>query len=294
MSMDSSFDRLAERSLPVPPGRYFFVIGAMKAGTSSLYKYLASHPSIYAAPRKEPRFFSNPKPTAADMTAYASLFAGRTCEAWAFEASTAYTKYPMVSGVPERIQASFPDARLIYLMRDPVERICSAYLHNVAEGRERRSLEEAVFDRSRAYLSVSRYHLQLSQYLRVFPRERILALVFEELVADIDATLEQIATFLNLEPGFTQMRNARRYNETARKRAPLPILRALKPMLNVPTVPARVRVWAADRMTRPLPARDEVLDVGLRARIGRELEEDLSQLRDLLGRNFSCWRRLPE
>src|SRR5688572_3137697 len=105
------------------PQQHFFLIGAMKAGTSSMYEYLAAHPAIYAAPRKEPRLFAKPASEASDLSACAALFAGRTSETWAFEASTAYTKYPMISGVPERIHATFPDARLIYLIRDPIERI---------------------------------------------------------------------------------------------------------------------------------------------------------------------------
>lgn len=269
---------------------HFFIIGAMKAGTSSLYKYLAAHPSIYAAPRKEPRFFANPVPTEAQASAYAELFAGRTTQDWAFEASTAYTKYPMISGVPERIHAAFPESRLIYLVRDPVERICSAYLHNVAEGRERRTFKEAVFDPSQAYLNISRYHLQLTQYLRVFPRERLLVLVFEEFVSDADATLAEIARFLDLKREFEKLRAAPRYNETSKKRAPTSALRALRPLLRLPVVPARAKRWASARMTRPLPVKDEVVDPRLRARIREELSADTAQLKSLLQREPRGWQ----
>jgi hypothetical protein len=270
-------------------GRYFFLIGAMKAGTSSVYQHLAAHPSIYAAPRKEPRFFSNPSPTDRDVAAYEALFAGRTSEAWAFEASTAYTKYPMLPGVADRISAALPDARFIYVIRHPVERICSAYLHNRAEGRESRRLEEAIWDAAQEYLNVSRYHLQISQYMRVFPRDRLLVLVFEEFVADVDATLAQVATFLGLERAFDPVGTASQFNETAKKRAPLPGLGSLKHLLDHLGLPWRLRRWASRPLTRPLPSKSDVLDARLRARILDELSDDILLLEAFMGRRLHCW-----
>jgi hypothetical protein len=275
--------------LPQLSGSFFFVIGAMKAGTSSIYKHLASHPSIYAAPRKEPRFFSNPCPTEYDVAAYKALFAGRTSESWAFEASTAYTKYPMIPGVADRIHNAFPDARVIYVIRDPVERICSAYLHNRAEGREQRSLEDAIWDSAQEYLNVSRYYLQISQYLRVFPRDRLLVLVFEEFIADVDATLAEVARFLDLESGFHPVGTASRYNETSKKRASLPIFQPLSRLLEHRAIPWRMRSWALRRLTRPLPSRRDILGPRLRNRILEELGTDLAQLKGFLGRDLNCW-----
>jgi hypothetical protein len=279
----------ATEMLPALSGRFFFLIGAMKAGTSSIYNHLAAHPSIYAAPRKEPRFFSNPHPTRDEVAAYRALFAGRTDEAWAFEASTAYTKYPMLPGVADRIYKVLPDARFIYVVRDPVERICSAYLHNCAEGREHRSLQDALWDASREYLNVSRYHMQISEYLRIFPRERLLVLVFEEFVADVDATLDRVARFLDLEDAFAPVGVASRYNETAKKRAPLPMLSPLRRTLEKSGLPWRVKSWAARPLTRSLPSKRDVLDAGLRRRILRELDTDIATLQDFLGRRLSCW-----
>lgn len=280
-------------ALPSVARRYFFLIGAMKAGTSSIYKHLAAHPCIYAAPRKEPRFFANPDPTENDVAAYAALFADRTSETWAFEASTAYTKYPMIPGVADRIHKALPDARFIYVIRDPVERICSAYLHNRAEGRERRSLDEALSDSAQEYLNVSRYHLQISQYLRVFPRDRLLVLVFEEFIADVDATLAEIARFLDLETGFSPVGRASRYNETSKKRAPMPILQPVFRLLNYRGLPWRIRHWASRPLTRRLPSKPHILNERLRRQILRELEGDLAQLRELLGRDLSCWNISP-
>jgi len=276
--------------LILAPGRYFFVIGAMKAGTSTMHSHLAEHPSIYAPARKEPKFFSNPSPGAAEVAAYTRLFANRDSAAWAFESSTAYTKYPMIAGVPERIHAAVPDARLIYLIRNPVDRICSAYLHNVAEGRERRSFEDAVFEPTQAYLNISRYHLQLSQYLRVFRRDQVLVLLFEDFVADVDRTLTEVAQFLDLDDGFAKVGKAKKYNETAQKRSMSPLIQTLTRLPGYRFLPWTLRRRAAERLTDPLPSKQEIIDGRLRERILRELDADLARLGDVLERDFSCWR----
>ena len=267
----------------------FFLIGAMKAGTSTLYKYLAAHPDIYATPRKEPRFFAIPQPSAAETKAYAALYDGRTSEPWAFEASTAYTKYPMLPGVPERIHAAHPDALLIYMIRDPIERICSAYLHNRAEGREQRPFEQAVFGGSQEYLNVSRYYQQIDRYLRVFPRDRLLVLLFEDFVANPDAALDQIARFLLLERGFEKVGAAHRYNETSKKRVPRAGFRFLRAAPAYRALPARVKLWMSERFTDPLPTKRDILDEVMRRRLVGELGPDVEQLRKLLQRDLTGW-----
>lgn len=267
----------------------FFLIGAMKAGTSTLYKYLAAHPDIYGTPRKEPRFFAIPQPSAAETRAYAALYEGRTSEPWAFEASTAYTKYPMLPGVPERIHAAHPDALLIYMVRDPIERICSAYLHNRAEGREQRPFEEAVFAGSQEYLNVSKYHMQIERYLQLFPRERLLVLLFEDFVADPDGALDQIARFLRLERGFKEVGAARRYNETAKKRAPHAVFRLMRAAPAYRRLPARVKLWMSEQFTDPLPTKRGILDEATRRRLVDALELDVAQLRKFLQRDLTGW-----
>src|SRR5690242_15477606 len=101
--------------------QFFFIIGAMKAGTTSLYKHLAGHPDIYASPRKEPRIFRDAGDPERQRREFLALFEGRRNERWCFEASTAYTKYPKRSGVAERLRAIVPDARLVYLVRNPID-----------------------------------------------------------------------------------------------------------------------------------------------------------------------------
>jgi hypothetical protein len=86
-----------------PDPQYFFIIGAMKAGTTSLYNYLADHPQLYASPKKEPRVFRDPADPGKLRGAFLALFEGRRDELWCFEGSTAYTKHPSFPGVPQSL-----------------------------------------------------------------------------------------------------------------------------------------------------------------------------------------------
>ena len=265
----------------------FFIIGAMKAGTGSLYNYLAGHPDIHASPVKEPKFFANPAPTVSEVCAYRALFEGRTNERWVFEASSAYSKYPHRDGVPARIRRMAPGARFIYLLRHPVHRIFSAYAHNLAHGRERRPAGAAVFEDG--YLDVSRYYLQLQQYLTFFPKDRILVLLFEDLVAERETTVRRVFRFLDLDDAVPLGNLGRRFNETSRKRAPGPLLRVLKATPGYTRWPWRVRNYCYNRLSVPLPPRQALVDPQVYNALLEELQDDVTNLKSLLGDELQAW-----
>jgi hypothetical protein len=267
--------------------QYFFIIGAMKAGTTSLYKYLAGHPELYASPRKEPRVFrGDAEPTSLRET-FLQLFASRTDQRWCFEGSTAYTKYPLVRDVPRRLHTVVPDARFVYLVRNPVERTWSHYLHNLAHGHETRPLADALNNRPQ-YLDISRYHLQLSQYTAVFPRDRVLVQVFEDMVADPVATVRAVCQFLKVESSYTPASKDVAYNASHSKRAAPAALRALQAVGVDEVVPWRVRNWL--RMQGdPLPKKEAELTPDLRSLIADAIRPDTEAFFDAIGYRIPSW-----
>jgi Sulfotransferase family len=134
---------------------------------------------------------------------YAKQFAaaGQTAVAVG-EASTMYTKYPSVDGVPKRIAAYLPGVRLIYVVRDPIERIRSHYRHRVAVGAETESFERAVIENP-IYLDCSRYAVQVDQYLKFFPRSQLLIVPSEDLRHSRLRTIRWIYSFLGVDSEFT-------------------------------------------------------------------------------------------
>lgn len=176
----------------------FLVIGAMKAGTTSLYHYLRAHPQVHMPPVKELDFFVEEGNWRRGMGWYAKQFEGAPAAAVAVgEASTRYTKYPSVQGVPERIAAHLPEVRLVYVVRDPIERIRSHYEHRRAAGAETEPIERAVRDNP-IYVDSSRYAMQLERYLDHFPRDRVLVLTSEELRTARQEAVQRLYGFLGV------------------------------------------------------------------------------------------------
>ncbi len=179
-----------DRSLRKPG---LFVIGAMKSGTSYLSRLLGLHPSIFIPDLEEPSYFVPPGqlrdiwPYMWDQgiwrseEAYLRLFQPGGDATILGEASTNYSKVPLVSGVPERIARFNDEARFIYIMRDPVERSISHYWHMVRFNAEYRPMLSAILQDPR-YMAVSHYARQLAPYFSLFGRERVFTLTFEELV----------------------------------------------------------------------------------------------------------------
>jgi hypothetical protein len=267
---------------------YFFIIGAMKAGTTSLFKYLADHPQVYASPRKEPRIFRDPSALARRRAAFSELFEGRTDEPWCFEASTAYTKFPRISGVPRRIAEVAPHARFVYLVRNPVERVWSHYVHNLAHGREKASFAEALTSRKQ-YLDISRYHMQLSQYLDVYPRDRVLVQVFEEMTQDPSATVRAIAAFLDIDTSYRPVTGDVAFNASSQKARASSPLRMARSLGIDEMLPSRVRRWMKDKGSA-LPAKQEGLTTDVRLRLAETLRPDVEAFFGHLGRRVPAWK----
>lgn len=178
--------------MPRPLFPNLFIIGAMKAGTSSLHEYLHQHPQIFMSRFKEPQYFAphtlrwgqewgqgNPYPEPGAAW-YLRLFADAGDVKYAGESSVSYSARPWVEGCERRIHAFNPHARIIYAMRDPVERALSHYWHFVTEGREDLDPLAAVKRRT-DYLARSNYAMQLRPYLETFGADRVFTLTLEEL-----------------------------------------------------------------------------------------------------------------
>ena len=190
----------------------------MKAGTSSLHYYVDAHPDIAMTRAKELNFFSLDRIWAKGTHWYGKQFDPRSRVRG--ESSPSYSKYPHVPSVPERMATIVPDAKLIYLVRDPIDRAVSHYVHVSESGRDDRTLNEALSQLERnPYLDCSSYAMQLDRYLGHFPRSRILVVQSEALRTRREETLRSIFRFLG----------RRRLGSVAPAHEPLPRLRGARP-----------------------------------------------------------------
>jgi len=271
----------------------FLVIGAMKAGTTSLYHYLRTHPEIFMPAVKEPMFFDPRHNWHRGVEWYAGLFAGARPEHVALgEASTSYTKFPAVEGVPARIASVLPDVRLIYVLRHPIERMRSHYLYAVSRGKERRPIERALLE-DRSYLDISRYALQLERYLEHFDLDRFLLLDSRDLAERRLETLRAVFRFLGVDESWVPPVLDREFFRSAERRMPPLPSRLLR---RAPALAAAARALPASlrRLARRLPRPRVDLDAAripedLRRRLEDELREDVARLRRYLPEGFDGW-----
>ena len=173
----------------------FVIIGAMKCGTSTLHAQLGAQPQFFMSEPKEPNFFSNDEIYAKTEDWYRGLFRDAPAGAIKGESSTHYTKLPTYPKTVERLAALIPDAKFIYVMRDPVERLVSHYIHEWTQGVITCPIDEAI-DKHPELIAYSRYAYQLEPWTQRFGSERILTVEFEKMTADPNAELTRIAAFL--------------------------------------------------------------------------------------------------
>jgi hypothetical protein len=277
------------RRAPVLPN--FLVIGSAKSGTTSLAHYLRSHPQVYLADF-ELHYFVAERRWRLGPGWYQAQFKGARDEVAVGEKSPSYARHPHYQGVPGRIAALLPEVRLIYLVRDPLQRIRSEYLHRALNGREHRPLDEAVLA-SPAYLDTSRYALQIEQYLEHFDRTQLLVLTAEELRHTRAATLGRVQRFIGVTPSWQPPELQQEYNRTSQRPVRRPVVRPLRRLLN-----ASVRVGMPPRMVERLSYRSGSTTVdrtgvafsdATRSRLEDELRDDVRRLRGYLGPQFDGW-----
>ncbi|MTH64470.1 sulfotransferase family protein [Paracoccus shanxieyensis] len=269
----------------------FIVIGAMRAGTTMLQDILEKHPQISMARVKETDYFIAEKNYARGPDWYRGQF--DTTRALRGEVSPNYAKARDFPGVPQRIFRDCPDARLIYVLRDPVKRAVSQYLHswNMGEVTE----TPAQMAGGHEYFSImdtSNYAAQLDAYLQYFDRSQILVIEFESLISAPQVHLDAILAHIGASP--MQMPGMDRQNANDElERVPMAVLKLsqgrLRPLLTrliSPALRRRLRQMLARLgSARVAPCFPEPMLVTMRS----ELAPEVSRLRKMTGQEFSKW-----
>ncbi len=197
-------------------GPNFIITGTMKGGTSSLYEYLIQHPQILPCSQKELHFFTLNFDKGVDW--YLAQFPPISKEQKFItgEASPSYLDWVgQLSDMPRKVKNLFPDVKLIFLLRNPVDRAVSCHYHQMRIGSEHRSFEEAVtaelnqiqaksseMYKWRGALTAGLYYYKLKEWMKVFPQEQILILKSEDLYRDTPKLVNQVFDFLGL-PSYT-------------------------------------------------------------------------------------------
>jgi hypothetical protein len=308
----------------------FFIVGAPKAGTTSLYHYLAQHPDVYMSPIKEPNYFSEEIRLAnidanwqewaqredeslrqylrgpmqekrfggivSNWLDYLKLFQNVNGEKALGEASVCYLWSKTAA---QNIASTLPNAKIIMVLRDPVERAFSQYKQSVASGLVKNSFRQLVetnlnhksdkFDLLNPFLEFGLYHEQVKRYMELFPVENLRIYLYEEVRHALPETLKDIFRFLGVDPQFSP--------DTSEQH-----LRSRVPRYTWPSYMLKqFRIWSPLKNAIPGPFRPAVrkwvfshsqsleLDSADRVYLSNYYREDTVRLSTLIKRDLDGW-----
>lgn len=269
----------------------FVIIGAMKSATTSLQEQLEQQAGIFMTTPKEPNFFSNDEIYSNGLNWYSGLFDPASDLSIKGEASTHYTKLPKYPHTIDRLKAFAPDAKLIYVMRHPIDRLVSHYVHNWSMGfvGKKVGIEEAL-ETYEPFVAYGKYAMQLKPWFDEYGRENICPVFFDRLLAEPQLELERICAFLGYEGSAQWRENLDPSNVSNQRLRKFPLYSLL--------VESPVAEWLRHKLV-PQQFRDAIKDklkLGQRPKLSEdtltklevEFDEDLHELGKWMGVGLSC------
>ena len=267
----------------------FMIIGAMKSATSTLHNQLSAQPGIFMSTPKEPNFFSDDDIYNRGLNWYAGLFNDAKPGDICGESSTHYTKLPDYPHTIARLKSAVPQPKLIYVMRHPIDRLISHYMHQWSEGVISCDINRAI-DRYPELINYSCYGMQLQPYLQAFGSDSLLLLQFDDLKKNQHKTLERIGIFLGIKQQLHWVDSLSQDNVSARRIRRFPGYELL--------VNARPMAWIRKNLV-PQSVRDRIkkkLSMQQRPEIAPDqyqrlvdiFDKDLKILSNCLGIEITC------
>lgn len=290
-----------------------FLVGAPKCATTSMDDWLGQHPEIYMSPQKETHLFARdlyPEGTQCTWARYCGFFDGVRGEPVRGESSVFY----MLSRTAAADLAAYaPDARILVMLRNPLDVIESHHSQIVYEGLEPETdvakavrlqearlaacpPERAIYkDRVLHYLDVVRFGEQLARFRAAFPAARIHTVLYDDLKADPAGEYAKVLAFLGVDPAFRPdfaHQNANKKVRSARLRSfltetPETVTRLSRVVLPSYALRRRVRAAVKRLNTRYQPRTG--MPAGLRREMARHLQSDVADLSEMLGRDLTPW-----
>ena len=282
----------------------FFIVGAPKSGTTSLYHYLSEHPQVEMSSQKEPDYFSDKaiheqgmyyaKNRVDTLDKYESLFVQKESVVYG-EASVSYLFY---ENVAEDIKKYNPNAKIIIMLRNPIERAFSHYLMDYRLGLISDSFENIIAKKSKhknahlfyqQYIEVSKYATQIQRYLDFFEKESILFIDYEDFKKNVSKTVGKVYDFLNISAEFAADINTKYNTFTMPKNKGIrfiysfvflrKILTFLFPIYLVKNF--RVLLFKTDKKPELLKE--------TRSQLRIIFNDDIKKLEEVLAKNYSKW-----
>ena len=291
----------------------FILIGAVKAGTSSIYHYLKQHPDIFMSPMKETKFFQWDgedhrfsteldqkiyQDSVKTFSDYLDQFSGVISEHAVGEATPSYLYN---RNVPCRIHSRFPDAKLIVVLRHPVDRAFSHFLHTKRLGYEPLDFQEALAEEqgriaanwgpSWHYASQGYYYEQVKRFVDLFGRDRMSFYLFDELKLEPASVVRGMYSFLRVDQEY-KPNTSKKHNTGG-----LPKSQFLHQLMNEPNAPKAILKTilpsglrrSVNRMIGSQNVQKPVIDSQIRYSLSAKYEENIHQLEELIDIDLGDW-----
>lgn len=261
-----------------------FLIGGMKCGSTTLYADLATHGEIHAPEVKEPTFFEREELSSEQVgDLYRKLHRGGEGCRYRMDGSTRYSMRTELEDIPGKVrELCGEDVRIVYMVRNPLDRIASHYRHGFGAGSYTGSLAEAL-DSDPALIDHSRYAWQLEPWREVFGDDKIFVMQFEAFIEDRKGAVEAVERWLGLEPETGGIDPEERRNASEGKTAPPGFLAAItrSPLYktNLSLLLPKTLLHRLKRVThRRLPEAEAVWTPESKAKIIEELKQDVVRI----------------
>jgi hypothetical protein len=267
----------------------FIIIGAMKCATSTLHDQLARIDGVSMSEPKEPNFFSDQEHWDKGLDWYESLFAQMPQGDLRGESSTHYTKLPTYPACAARLSEHVPDAKLIYIMRDPIDRIVSQYIH---EWSQHVIAEDCPIDRAvrelPALVDYSRYAMQLAPYIERYGRGQVLPVFFERLMREPQREFERVGRFLGITAHMHWQEEAKNVSAQRQRMSPL-----LARMLNIRAVEVARRTLMPEKLRARIRTKWTMkerprLSEDSKSWLHDQLDPEVARIGEWIGRPMSC------
>ena len=291
----------------------FLIVGAAKSATSSLDRYIGQHPDVYIPPKKEAHYFSTPDfpprfegpgddgmntETIRDRDKYLALFAGSEGYKAVGESSVFYLYYPRTA---ERIHADFPQTKIIMMLRNPVDRAFSAYMHLIRDGREQLSFEDSLaaeeqrlrsgFEPMWFYRELGLYAGQVERYLQVFGPKQVKVVLYDDFAMNPLGTVNEVFEFLGVNTTVS-IDTSLHHNESGVPKSrwmydfiskPNGVKELIKPL-----IPAMIRERIGMK-AKSMTLRREEMNPSTRDQLQQFFVGDVRRLEKLIERDLSRW-----
>ena len=282
----------------------FFIVGAPKAGTTSLYHYLNEHPQVEMSSQKEPDYFSDKaineqgmyygKNRVNTLDKYESLFVQKESVVYG-EGSVSYLFY---DNVAEDIKKYNPNAKIIIMLRNPIERAFSHYLMDYRLGLISDSFENIITKKSKhknahlfyqQYIEVSKYTTQIQRYLDFFEKDSILFIDYDDFKKNVSETVDKVYNFLNISTDFAANINTK-YNAFTMPKNKIirfiysfVFLRKILTFLFPIYLVRNIRGFLFEEDEKPELLKET------RVLLGKIFNDDIRKLEEVLGKDYSKW-----